>query len=279
MTVISEEIKEQNGINIEGINDNGMGMRNNNKMDSKSENSLFGPWMLVRRSTRFKGKGFAAMKENKNEGLSGSRFASLNEEGETMVEDNSHTRGQAEDTAVNNTKDEGVSIVNKKYKVRNPLAGKNTQSRPKQVQKGPNSFQKQSPAGSKPKTAYDQTSSTDQKNENAVNKIETPRHNNKHESVILHKMSNLQKQGVTGLEGYITQVVLPNSDMVDYALLKRGSNTVLNPVPPDKANNAEPDGNMEIDIASTSPAMSGMQNDVNHPVNVDREGQFSIIKQ
>ncbi|KAK7245384.1 hypothetical protein RIF29_40224 [Crotalaria pallida] len=138
----------------------------------------------------------------------------------------------------------------------------------------------QGPDNSKPKVTVDQRSLNAQKKVPIVTREEAPRQSNKQDLVILHKMKNLQKQGVTGLEGFMSHVIIPNPEMVDYALLNRGANTVLNPlpIPPDKDKTSDHQKGMEIDLASSSLAIACMSNDVNHVENANLDGQISIIK-
>ncbi|KAK7257685.1 hypothetical protein RIF29_31835 [Crotalaria pallida] len=228
-----EELKEINDISINDFSVGEKDMKNSKPEVMESETSHFGPWMLVRKSPRYKGKGYAAVKENKFDGLGGSRFASLNDNAEVGVENSTQASGHTEATAGKNNKEEGSIIVSKKLKLKSPR----------------------------------ETSA------------ETLNLSNKLDSVILHKMKTLQKQGITGLEGRFTQVTLPNPELVDYALLKRGMNTVLNPltIPPDKDNSSKSQGGMEIDMVSSSHESLGMKEDVNHLVTADLDCQIKTL--
>ncbi|KAK7268347.1 hypothetical protein RIF29_21045 [Crotalaria pallida] len=182
-----EGITEKIGLNPEVNKGDGSDMGNTSTVNNKSEPSIFGPWMLVRRSSWFKGKGFAAIKENKQGLMNGSRFSSLIEETGMEIEDTTQSRGLLEDTVNNINKEEGFGPTSKKIKVRNPLAGKNPQNRPKQLPKGPSSSQKQISVTTKAKV------SNDKKKDPTEAKDEPPRHNNKMDSAILHRMRVLQK--------------------------------------------------------------------------------------
>ncbi|KAK7243796.1 hypothetical protein RIF29_38608 [Crotalaria pallida] len=273
MEEISEKIGENNEVSNEDIPNKGL----NNLTDTKSEASHFGPWMLVRKSPRIRGKGLATLKDFNQGGINGSRFASLNEENEMGSEDTNPPRVIVDDSANNNNKEENIGLSTKRIKVRNPYAGKTPQNRPKQFLspktfKGPIINQKQPPEVTKPKQI------SDLKKDSNVAHEEPPRYSNKTENEILHRMKIMQKQGVTGIDNIATHVFLPDPDMVDFAHLRRGSNTVINPVtvPPDKTINSATQNSMEIDKASSSSVYTGMERDASHPAGVDLEGQISI---
>ncbi|KAK7268256.1 hypothetical protein RIF29_20951 [Crotalaria pallida] len=248
--------------------------------DTKSETSHFGPWVLVRRSPRFRGKGAASLKDINQGGINGSRFASLNEENEMGIEGINPSNANSDEPATRNSKVESLGLLNKKIKIRNPNAGRNPQNRPKNLQspkthKGSITNLKHSVEPSKAKHT------PDPKKDPILVCEEPLRNSTKTDNVILHKMKILQKQGVTGLENKATQVIVPNPDMVDFARLRRGLNTVINPVtiPPDKDNNTATQDCMDIDKASSSNVTTGIVRDASHPAVVDLEGQFSVMNQ
>ncbi|KAK7245082.1 hypothetical protein RIF29_39915 [Crotalaria pallida] len=117
--------------------------------------------------------------------------------------------------------------------------------------------------------------------EEGKNLAQPVRSNNKNEEVILHQMRLLQKQGVSGLENMYTGVLLPNEETVDFALLNRGANTVINPasIPPDKIPTSKSQLNMEIDVDPANNSLKGMYSDANLSDGVDLEGRTTPIAQ
>ncbi|KAK7255701.1 hypothetical protein RIF29_29120 [Crotalaria pallida] len=78
----------------------------------------------------------------------------------------------------------------------------------------------------------------------------------------LRTMRIIQKQGITELEGWTTQVLYPSSDIVDFTLLRRGANTVINPItePLDSEEpSTRPPVSMEIDKIQSSSSVKNNQ--------------------
>ncbi|KAK7270409.1 hypothetical protein RIF29_23518 [Crotalaria pallida] len=158
-------------------------------------------------------------------------------------------------------------ISKKPNKVRSPLGNKNPQIKNKQSSKGPNlpSYKENNPkpisveVGSKsPKVVSDE--------EKRIMKGK--------EQVILHKMRTLQKQGFSGIDNIATYVVLPNEESVDFDLLQKGKNTVINPIPkpPDPVEDEGGGTEMLVDSLSLSSLQPKNQNDGFH------QGNPSLIR-
>ncbi|KAK7281186.1 hypothetical protein RIF29_08941 [Crotalaria pallida] len=241
--------------------------------------------MLARKPVRVKGKQIS--KQERDSALvkeHESRFNSLSTETDSVPTDLPHTN-DSEDQS------QGYSLVRKQalagkrpIRVRNALGGKNPQTKIKQTTKGPNI-----PANKENNTKPSMELPDPKSQHSAA--VEQTRTNKDKELLILHKMRNIVRQGHNGIDNFTTHVVLPNAEMVDFDLLQRGQNTVLNlvPKPPDPATVVEgspvlDSGNdgaisMVIDSASTSSLQPNSQKDGLHPVKSSHERLPSNITQ
>ncbi|KAK7245915.1 hypothetical protein RIF29_40769 [Crotalaria pallida] len=206
----------------------------------------------------------------------GSRFHSLSADAEAEVTELPHINGSGEQYQDNSLGKKQAQLGRKPIKIRNSTGGKNPQSKYKQINKGPNTpVQKESSSKSNPEVTVTQ---------NQHNISEEQERNSKEKEVrVLHRMRTLMKQGHNGIDGFTTRVVLPNVEMVDFNLLQRGKNTVINPSPeqPDlavrvdggEASKPNDDGGTEmlIEVAPMSSLQPNMQKDGFRPASSSLE--------
>ncbi|KAK7290059.1 hypothetical protein RIF29_04209 [Crotalaria pallida] len=191
------------------------------------ETSHFGPWMLARKPTHFKGN--LKLKQERESTQSrerGSRFVSLSEDMELVNEFSMElpTASKKEQLQDDNLIKKQASTSKKTNKVRSLQGGKNPQIKNKQTTKGPilPSHKESTP---KPTSVEVVT-----KSPKFVSDDEKRIMRGK-EQVILHKMWTLKRQGYSGIDNIATYVVLPNEESVDFNLIQRGKNIVINPAP------------------------------------------------
>ncbi|KAK7251054.1 hypothetical protein RIF29_33927 [Crotalaria pallida] len=190
------------------------------------EEPLFGPWMLVRKYNKVRGRSpakdsngkasskFRGESSIKNpSSVNGSRFSSLAEANVSM-----------QDSPVNNDNASTLPqvgpkiLMNKEVKVRNSAGGKNSQQKSvtKVVGLGPKAkpsrtgpLEKGTKHISKSRTQVDQNAADAAAREEAKMAMKDK------EKQMLHRMKILSKKGSNFLEQHTTQVILPNQEIIN----------------------------------------------------------------
>ncbi|KAK7267400.1 hypothetical protein RIF29_20072 [Crotalaria pallida] len=104
------------------------------------ESSPFGPWMMVRRNPRFKGRSiFSQSNGNNHSSMNGSRFATLTENPDLLEEDlmEQHKESIEERITTINNKDQAYMPPKKFVKGRSSTSNKYNTVKPKQANNGP----------------------------------------------------------------------------------------------------------------------------------------------
>ncbi|KAK7243905.1 hypothetical protein RIF29_38718 [Crotalaria pallida] len=225
----------------EGGNTEGNRSNLGTSSDNIIESSPFGPWMMVKNPPRFKGKSHVKNTDSDYvQQTRGSRFSSLRDLGES--EDGLKEKQQVSAVLANpNSNQLGREASPKRsIKVRDPTAGKNSQSR---ATKNFNQ-QTQNLKGKPPKNiAQPATSVTPVSHASSSQIPETPNRSStesqqllkEKEQVILLTMRVLEKQGIGTIDNFCTRVFLPSSSEVTRVHTHSIESKVTNllPEPPD----------------------------------------------
>ncbi|KAK7290252.1 hypothetical protein RIF29_04535 [Crotalaria pallida] len=216
------------------------------------EASPFGPWMLVPKNPRFKGRpNLVHSAGNRSFGNVGSRFSSLMENTD-LVEENTHASQEGNEEIVPpSIKDKNLESKKHSRGRANQGSKNNNMPKPKQAIKEPILRTKSIENNKAPKVPFGPQSSqpTQDEKENSVS--EKGRLQREKEKLILHNMKILEKNGINGLDLISTHVMLPNAESINFARAKRQSFNEGDSSSKPLVNNSNKDGEsrMEIDGA------------------------------
>ncbi|KAK7251995.1 hypothetical protein RIF29_35653 [Crotalaria pallida] len=221
-----------------------------------SDISPFGPWMLVRKNPRSKGKANSSLNHVNNRSINnGSRYSSLMESTENLV-----------DEAVDDQRESNIesSIATN---------GKEITFAPKRLQKGRTSAvnkvppPKQKHASLGPKSIHTSTQLNKETKSPSVTQspnglsIEEKNEIKEKEKRSLHTMRNLLKKGFTGFENSTLQIWNSSNEALEAAMARRlkAFGVASSSEPPDNSI-VELDGSiMDIDESKSSPSHIGKE--------------------
>ncbi|KAK7287118.1 hypothetical protein RIF29_00175 [Crotalaria pallida] len=179
----------------------------------------------------------------------GSCFASLmdNNVSEEDLNDSTATLSNSVDA---NLSQVGLAVSPKKTtRIRDPLAGQNSQNKPIKIIINPPKNHRP------PHPSHKNLEITP----NGQRSDELWKQLKEKEKVILHRMKTLEKQGIGNIDSFCTQVLLPPASNVNLAYSLQGGNTIatLPPKPPDLVGETSAGNNqnvsIEVDCDSTEP--------------------------
>ncbi|KAK7274982.1 hypothetical protein RIF29_16086 [Crotalaria pallida] len=233
-------------------------------MEKETFNSSpFGPWMLVKRYTKLKGKS-GLLKENiagmasTNKGginVRKSRFDPLYSDDEIIMEDNNmeHVETMKEYDNLEVLENRPTRQQGKKeMRFRNPHAGKNPQTKqlkgPAQLQKGKSASQTKAhiEGKQKPPTWKGETnvSSPTREDNTSTKRTTDVRH--------LQTMKILSKTNPGLLDNHITQIVLPSKEAIDFVHMQSALKQTV------AARNKPPDPDSMVKNPLSSSAKASM---------------------
>ncbi|KAK7244269.1 hypothetical protein RIF29_39088 [Crotalaria pallida] len=227
--------------------------------DPEGVDSPFGPWMLVHKLPKFKGKGIlrdGIRKKGDNENispniLSGSRFIALNNEQDSSIDgamDNQVARGpfkkdlNADSNVTYSSNGRGKDVILQTQRISNPAAGKNSQLKPLQPKglgaKAQPKSKSNATASTKgilvhPSSLVQPSPSFPKSDDNASVSMK------ERERVILLQMKDMESRGVNSLDQVSTRIYFSSPPHLLNHSLSTGSpsHEGPSPVPPD---NPEP---------------------------------------
>ncbi|KAK7290449.1 hypothetical protein RIF29_04884 [Crotalaria pallida] len=143
---------------------------------------------------------------------------------------------------------ENVSMPKRFTKGRNSPSNKNASPKQKQALSGP------IPSFSKVQPIKEQIDHSNSQGPKEVVSTDDKIKQKEKEKIILHRMSTIQKSGITGLETSMLQVWNPSLETIEVArsLGRRTMDDARQSEPPDKNLNVATVSGMEIDLGSSS---------------------------
>ncbi|KAK7290481.1 hypothetical protein RIF29_04937 [Crotalaria pallida] len=217
--------------------------------------------MLVKRLPRFKAKSSLADNVKPQPIINkGSRFTSLMEV-DDKEEDTIGTNIDSHDLNLDSHKQVGLSESPKKtQRVRDPLAGKNTQPKPTKNISLPHGQKSKTAKSLNQRSPIVTSSSSDAPSHTQISG-ELQKQRKEKEKNILHSMKILEKQGIGTIDSFCTRVSLPSSPEVNRAFAQNGGLVDVHQLskPPDlgasKKDNINQNASMEVDGVDTGPIL------------------------
>ncbi|KAK7244396.1 hypothetical protein RIF29_39217 [Crotalaria pallida] len=187
--------------------------------NNSSEVSPFGPWMLVRRNPRTRGRpNFSTINDNKIISNKGSRFSSLMEKAENeeeVLQDTEEVNVNVAHQDSNINKGNALGTGKKANKGRTNQGNKGPSIiKPKQSIKGP--VLNISPINNKIEPKETKESSTPAPISDEERKLLRDK-----EKLILHNMKLLEQCGINGLDLISTHVMMPSAETIEFARTRR----------------------------------------------------------